>query len=315
MRSNGESGTMLTADTLRGVWALVATPWDENYEFDEGTFRHDVAYQCRSGVYGLYTGGSAAEFFALEFAEFRRCTDVFLEEVKKTGMAHQIGCTWSDTRGALRRAEYAVEHGAEAVQVAFPYYIGLTVEEGFRFLEDLARACGPVPLIHYGSGKCKLMFEAEDYRRLKERVPTVIGTKLTKGDPLWFARICEKNPELSHFGGEYTFVADFAGGASGIYSWIGVTNPRLALEWYEACRRGDWNRAMEIQVLVNRFKLNVKLKWHGQSNAAVNKADAAINPNIHCNLRVRAPYDSCIPEDIELARDWARDNFPELLEL
>jgi len=40
----------------------------------------------------------------------------------------------------------------------------------------------------------------------------------------------------------------------------------------------------------------------GQLNAAVNQADAAFAPNIHCDLRVREPYRSCMQEDL----DWAR---------
>ena len=310
-----EDPIMLTADTLRGVWVMVSTPWDANYEFDEEAFRHNVSYQCDSGVHGLYTGGSSGEFFALDLEEFCRCTNIFLEIVQQAGMPHQVGCTASDTRGALRRAEYAVEQGAGAIQIAFPYCIKLTVEEGIRFFEDVARACGPVPLVHYATGSAKLMFEAEDYQRLKDRVPTLIGTKLTKGDPLWFAGICEKNPQLIHFSGEYTFAADFAGGARGIYSWLGLTNPRLAVEWYEALVAGDMNRAMEIQVLVNRFKLCVKTTWPGKSDPAVNKVDAAINPNVRTHPRVRPPYRSSTMEDVERAREWARENFPDLVQL
>ena len=161
----------------------------------------------------------------------------------------------------------------------------------------------------------KLMFEADDYKRLKDRVPSLIGTKLTRGDPLWFAGVCEKVPNLSHFTGEYTFVPDCAGGAKGIYSWLAVTNPRLTLAWYDACRRGDWNHAMSIQVLVNRYKLQIKSQWHGQSDAAVNKTDAALNPNISFSLQVRAPYSSGTPEDVERARQWAQEHFPDLLRL
>jgi len=306
---------MLTADTLKGVWALVTTPWDEKFRFDEQTFRHDVAYQSRTGVHGLYTTGSSGEFFALELEEFQRLVDIFMEEVTRAGMSSQIGCSWHDTRGALRRVEYAVERGVDAVQIVFPYYIALSMEEAMQFMADVARAAGPTPLVHYNTAHAKLTLEADDYRRLKDRVPTLIGTKLPRGEPLWFATVCEKVPELSHFSGEYTFVADFAGGARGIYSWLAVTNPRLTLEWYDACARGDYNRAMSIQALVNRYKIHVKLSWRGRSDGAANKADAAVNPNIGCNVRVRPPYVSCAEQDVECAREWAEKNFPELLEL
>ena len=87
------------------------------------------------------------------------------------------------------------------------------------------------------------------------------------------------------------------------------------MEWYDACVHGNWNRAVEIQTMVNRWKVNVKLQWSCASDAAVNKLDAIVNPNIHCNVRVRPPYMSGTMRDVEFARHWAANNMPEMLQL
>ena len=306
---------MLTSETLKGVWALVTTPWDEKDRLDEEVLQHDVAYQCQSGVHGLYTTGSSGEFFAMADDEFERFVDVFMEQVLAAGMPHQVGCGAADTRGTLRRVEYALERGAQALQIILPYYMEMNREEAVRFFEEVARAAGDTPLVHYNSPHGKNVLDVEDYLLLKERVPTVIGTKLPAKGPIWFGTVCEKVPEISHFTGEYTFVADYAVGAKGLCSWLAVTNPRLAVAWYEALTAGDLSRAMRIQALVNRYKICVKSTWHGQSDAAVNKADAALNPNTRCPLRVRSPYSACTRDDVDQARAWAMDHFPELLEL
>ena len=306
---------MLTADTLKGVWALVATPWDEKFQFDEAAFRHNVAYQSCSGVDGLYTTCSSGEFYALTFDEFRRLVDIAMEEAQKNKMPVQVGCGGADTRSAIRCAEYATQSGANAIQIILPYYIELTVDEALDFVAAIASACGPVPLVHYNTTHAKLTLGANDYLRLVERVPNLIGSKLPVPDPLWFTNVCEIVPTLSHFTGEYTFVAAFIGGAKGIYSWLAVTNPKLAIQWHRACVSQDWTRAIEIQRLVNLYKVHVKSKWHGASDAAVNKADAALNPNIKGGLQVRPPYGSCTPDDLQLARKWASKHFPELLAL
>ena len=309
------SNKMLTAENLRGVWAFVLTPWDEKGRLDEDALGGNVAYQCGCGVHGIYTTSSSGEFFAMDFDEFSRLVDICTEEAKKANMPIQIGCGGVDTKSIVKQAEYACVRGADAIQVIFPYYTKLTIEEAVGFFKDVAEACGDVPLVHYNTSYAKLTLGADDYLRLADCVPTLIGTKLTKGDPLWFTNVCQKVPGLSHFSGEYTFVADFVGGAKGIYSWLAVTNPSLTLRWYEACVDGDWNRAIEIQRRVNLYKVRVKSKWHGTSNAAINKTDAVINPNIKSNLTVRAPYKSCTLSDVEAARRWAKDNFSELLEL
>ena len=305
----------LTADSLRGVWSLIPTPWNDKDQLDEQVLRQDVAYLCEAGVHGLYTAASSGEFFAMDDEEFFRLVQAVLDEAGKANVKVQVCCAATDTRGFLRRAEYAVQSGAAAIQVILPYYIQLDLEESFTFMEQVERACGNVPLVHYNTAYAKRTFEAEDYRVLKQRVPTLIGTKLPRDEPLWFANVCQSVPDVSHFCGEYAFAVNFAGGARGIYSWLGVTNPRLALEWYHACARGDWNEAIRVQQLVNQFKLNVKTRWKGQSDAAVNKADAMINTNIRCGLRVRPPYHSCTQDDVNRARIWAEQHFPELLEL
>lgn len=43
--------------------------------------------------------------------------------------------------------------------------------------------------------------------------------------------------------------------------------------------------------------------------------DAAVNPNVQCHLRVQRPYVSCRGEDVTTARDWAKEDFPDLLDL
>ena len=304
---------MLTAETLEGVWALVPTPWDDADNLDEDALRHDVSYLCRSGVHGLYTTASSGEFYAMDDQEFQQLVRVVLDEAGKCKIPVQICCGATDTRSFLRRANFAAEAGAVAIQVILPFYVELTFDEAVSFMEEVAETCGQTPLVHYNTSYAKLTFEAEDYQRLSERVPSLIGTKLVKSQPLWFTTVCQKVPQLSHFTGEYTFVADFSGGARGIYSWIAVTNPGLTLCWYQACKECNWNEAIRIQRLVNLYKIHVKLHWHGLSDAAVNKADAMVNTNIRCGLRVRKPYNSCLQEDVDRARRWAQENFPELL--
>jgi 4-hydroxy-tetrahydrodipicolinate synthase len=305
----------LTAETLRGVYCFVPMPWDENYHLDEEVLRHDLAYLCGTGISGLYTTDTSGEFYTLDFDEFCRFVDIVMDTVKPTGLPLQIGCTWTDTRGALRRAEYAARQGADAIRFAFPYWQKLTTEECLRFMEEMAAACGPVPLVHYNNPCSKVVFGVEEYRQVVRRVPTLIGTKLPLHDPIAIAELIDKVPELSHFVGEYVFAPSMAAGARGLYSFLAATNPRLTMEWYASCVQGDWNRAIEIQTMVNRWKVNVKMRWSCASDAAVNKLDAIVNPNFHCHVRVRPPYTSGTTKDVEFARRWAAENMPEMLQL
>lgn len=306
---------MLTADTLHGVYSFVPLPWDEDYRLDEAVLRHDLDYLCGTGLHGLYTTDTSGEFYALEYAEFQRVVGIVTEVAGAAGMPVQVGCTWSDTRGALRRAEHAVRCGAAAVRFAFPFWQQLSVAECLRFTVELAAVCGDVPLVHYNTPRCKVVFGVAEYRQAVDLAPTLIGTKTPLHDPIELAGLIEGVPELSHFVGEYVFAPALAAGARGIYSFLGATNPRLALEWYDACRAGRWQRALQIQTAINRWKVLVKSRWSCTGDAAINKLDAIVNPNIRCSPRVRPPYTAGSADDVAFARRWAAAHFPDLLQL
>ena len=62
----------LTRGNLRGVWAAIATPFDEHDRFDEAVFRENIRRLYAAGVHGIYTTDSDGEFYAIELDEFRR---------------------------------------------------------------------------------------------------------------------------------------------------------------------------------------------------------------------------------------------------
>lgn len=306
---------VLTASGLAGIFSFVPLPWNEDYELDEPALRNDLEYLCSTGLSGVYTPDSSGEFFTLEFDEFRRIVDVVVDVVAPTDKPVQIGCHWTSERGAIRRARYAADSGADAVRFSFPYWEEVTVEEALRFVEAVGDATDPVPLVHYNTPKAKLVFGADEYRRATERVPNLIGTKQLIRNPFEVTEILDAAPELAHFVDESLFAQGMAAGASGMYAWLSAINPRLSMEWYDACAAGDWGRAMEIQTTVNRYRAETLAHWSCSSmSAAFCKLDAALNPNFECHPRVRPPYESGTEADVEWARRWARENAPELLE-
>src|SRR5438552_3390654 len=89
----------LTRENLHGVWAAVATPFDQQGRFDEGTLRENIRRLAGAGVHGIYTTDSDGEFYALELEEFRQVVGVFADETSKLGIPTQVGVTWVNTQG------------------------------------------------------------------------------------------------------------------------------------------------------------------------------------------------------------------------
>ena len=113
-------------ERLYGIYAAVPTAWDDEGRFDAATFRENVARLIDAGVYGVYTTGTDGEWYALEFDEFCRMVDAFAVEMRDHSVGSQVGCTWINSEGVIRRARYAVDRGIRGVQVALPAWLRLS---------------------------------------------------------------------------------------------------------------------------------------------------------------------------------------------
>lgn len=49
---------MLTRQNMKGLYVLVVTPFQDNFELDEGAFRSNVRELVRRGVDGIIANGT-----------------------------------------------------------------------------------------------------------------------------------------------------------------------------------------------------------------------------------------------------------------
>ena len=126
---------MLSRDQLQGMWVSVPTEWDEYGEFDEKTFRDEIALIITAGAHGVYTTGSTGEFYALDWEEYKIITDAFIAETLDK-IPIQIGANWFNTRDTIRRVKYARDKGAGAAQICFPPWMSMRTENYDQFLID-----------------------------------------------------------------------------------------------------------------------------------------------------------------------------------
>ena len=138
-----------SANHIHGVWAPPPVAWDEQEKFDPVRYESDIAYLCSTGIHGIYSGGTTGEFYALDFEEFTATNTVMLRIAHTAGVPVQIGVTALSTREVLRRTRWAVEHGAEGVQVALPFWLPLNDNEVLAFFRDIGDACGTAYIVHY----------------------------------------------------------------------------------------------------------------------------------------------------------------------
>ena len=70
---------------LKGTWATVLLPIAADESIDFARLQRDLDYLVESGVDGVYTNGTAAEFFAQTEEEFDRISRMVAETCGRRG--------------------------------------------------------------------------------------------------------------------------------------------------------------------------------------------------------------------------------------
>jgi 4-hydroxy-tetrahydrodipicolinate synthase len=308
----------LTRENFVGPWAGLPVAWTDDDRFDEATYRGDVARCCDAGIPGIYTGGTTGEFYALEWEEFAAITRVTVEEAHAHRRWAMIGCTATSTRSAARRAAFAAEIGADAVQIALPFWMEVPDDQVVPFVREVARAAEHVPLSIYETRRARKTLTLDQHRAIKEAVPEYLMVKANEGTVAATGDGCSA---LSHyvnvFTGERLWAALGPHGVTGACSAMIYWNPQLVLGLWNDLRTGNWpaiRAAVEPVESLHDF-LATKFGPLGFTDTAYDRLGARTTEFLKTSLCSRGPYRSASAEDVEILRHWCRTHYPELLEL
>jgi 4-hydroxy-tetrahydrodipicolinate synthase len=304
----------LTRANLHGVWAAIATPFDAHDRFDAGILRENMRRLCAAGVHGIYTTDSDGEFYAIELDEYRCIVDAFADEAQRLGMPTQVGVTWSNTRGMIKRLRYAAERGILGAHVGHPFFMPMTPESYRAFWQDVGQAVPETfALIHYNTPRVHNYQRGPDYAVLQREIPNLIGTKHVGGDFFEFLTLVSDAPELSHFTGEHAFTPYTMFGARGIHSWFANFNARYMVDWYDDMRAGRWQEATHRQRRMHAFmRASEALHEGGNLHGVLGKAITACSPFLVANNRTRRPYLPVREESLERFRRIVEDRFTDM---
>ena len=304
----------LTRDNLHGIWAAVATPFDEHDRFDEDIFRENIRRLHAAGVHGIYTTDSDGEFYALELDEFKRVIKVFADETQRLGFPTMVGVTWCNTQGMLDRLAYAADQGILGAHVGHPFFMPMTPESYRAFWDDVQQTVpDPFALIHYNTPRVHNYQRGPDYVHLLD-IPNLVGTKHVGADFPEFLTLMACVPQLSHFTGEHAMTPYMMFGARGVYSWFVNFNPHFMLDWYDDILNGRWEQAKQRQARLHAFgQAKSILEGSGNLHGIVGKAMTAASPFLVAANRTRKPYLAVPAETVDRFRRVVEEQFPDLL--
>lgn len=309
----------LSFDTLRGNWATLLLATDRRGRLDTARLADEIDTLLASRPCGIYSNGTAGEFYAQTTDEFLAMSRLLAEKCEAAGVPFQIGVSHPCAHESLARLRLVRDLRPGAVQVILPDWFPVNDREAVRFLRTMAEAADGIPLVLYNPPHAKRELAPREWARLRKRVPALIGVKTSDRDssPAWYDQIARHAAGLAVFVPGHHLATGISRGAAGAYSNVACLNPFAAQRWYDMMLT-DMPAALELEGRIQHFMarciepLIVRKRY---PNHACDRFMALVGGWADVGGKLRWPYDA-IPASYaaDVRREAARI-IPEFLNL
>lgn len=308
---------VLTSDTLRGNWATLLLATDEFGRIDYARLGDEIDALVASRPEGIYSNGTAGEFYAQTDDEFVRVSCLLAEKCGAAGVPFQLGASHPCAQESLRRLSLIRDLRPGAVQVILPDWFPVNDREAVRFLRTMAEAADGIPLVLYNPPHAKRQLAPAEWAMLRQQVPSLIGVKTSdrESSPEWYAEVARHAGGLAVFVPGHHLATGIRLGAAGAYSNVACLNPFAAQRWYELMLT-DMEAALELEGRIRLFMERcitpfiVRMRY---PNHACDRFMALVGGWADVGGSLRWPYDSIPLSQVEAVRQEAARIIPEFI--
>jgi len=239
---------MKSTEFIKGIIPAVITPMTEEEELDEGGLETLLNHLIESGVDGVFTVGTAGEFWALTVEEKKRVFELTVACAKDRVPAY-VGTCANTTREAVQLAEIAQEAGVDCISVLTPSFITPDGDQMFAHYQTIAGAVD-LPILLYGNpDRTNNPLPVDLVVRLAEEVENIIGIKDSSGDMGNTAEYLRNTPDDFRvlMGRDTLIYAALVHGASGAIAASANLAPELSVEIYKNFVQGNLEESLAAQ--------------------------------------------------------------------
>ncbi len=305
-----------TASEVRGTYATLLLPIAEDDSIDFPLLRDQLDFFIAAGVDGVYSNGTAGEFYTQDEAEFLSVNQCLAERCEAAGVPFQIGASFPTPQLSLNRVRLARQFRPSAIQVILPDWWPPTLEESVVFLSDAAEAADGIPLVLYNPPHAKRVLGPAALATICARVPAIIGIKTAAGDSAWYDAMEPLLGRISVFVPGHTLATGISRGAAGAYSNVACLHPRGAVAWNRLIH-ANLEEALALERDIQRLMNAAIVPFRdiqGHSNMALDKLLACAGGWCGITPRLRRPYLGIDPREVRAVAERARRELPFLFE-
>lgn len=277
---------------FHGSMTAIITPFDEQGNFDEESYRQLIEFQIENGTDVIVPCGTTGESATLNYEEHNRVIEVCIEQVNKR-VPVVAGTGANSTAEAIELSLHAQNAGADGLLLVSPYYNKPSQEGIYQHYKAIAEAVALPQVLYNVPGRTGSNMSAATTIRLAE-FANIVAIKEASGDVTQaseiIARAGDKIDVLS--GDDFLALPLMACGAKGVISVSANIIPGQVKQMVAAARENRWNdaRALHLQLL------DIHQAMFIEANPVPVKTAASLMGK--CRAAVRLPLVGLQPESL-----------------
>ncbi len=240
------------AGSLEGVSVTTTTPFTRDLsEIDVPSLTGNLEYLAREGIDMVVPCGNTGEFYSLSESEWKQVVEAAVNAV--SGKATVMPGVGHSTTTAKKMIKQAESLGADGVMVMYPQHVFSSEEGLLNYVREILEAAGTLGVVLYKKGPL-----------LSDTVlDSIIGHENLVGVKYAFGRIVDFARSVKTLGNSIVWSCGTAerfapffwlAGASGFTSGLANFAPVISLSMYDALRRGNYKKAMELQFQISELE-------------------------------------------------------------
>ncbi|HJX11400.1 MAG TPA: dihydrodipicolinate synthase family protein [Candidatus Binatia bacterium] len=232
---------------FHGVFPYLVSPIDVSGEVKADVLARLCDDLIKAGVHGLTPLGSTGEFAYLSWAQRRRIVEVVVEAAK--GRVPVVAGVASTTiADACTQAREFERLGCQGILAILEAYFPISDEGVFEYFKAIADAVS-LPVVLYTNPNFQRSDLSLPVIEKLSQVPNIRYIKdasSNTGRLLSIINKVEDRMKIFSASAHIPVCVMLIGGV-GWMAGPACVAPRQSVRLYEACRRGDWSAAMELQ--------------------------------------------------------------------
>ncbi|HEX9777963.1 MAG TPA: 4-hydroxy-tetrahydrodipicolinate synthase [Geopsychrobacteraceae bacterium] len=278
---------------FQGSMVAIITPFDEQGNFDEESYRQLIEFQIESGTDVIVPCGTTGESATLDYDEHNRVIKTCIEQVNKR-IPVIAGTGSNATSEAIEISRHAKEMGADGVLLVSPYYNKPSQEGIYQHYKALAESVAIPQVLYNVPGRTGMNVTAATTIRLAE-FDNIVAIKEASGDLTQAGEIiaaCDGKIDVLS-GDDFLTLPLMACGGKGVISVTANIMPKEVKSMVTAVIDGRWDDARALHLKL----LTVHQTMFIESNPVPVKTAAALMGK--CRAGVRLPLVGMQPASLE----------------